>query len=112
MAKKKAVARLKAGTAVRWCGASGKWTVIEWQPHNGTNGSYWLKNSRGVSATAAPDEVKEIGAIVKNKAGKPASVLPGVPDNFVVMGLSTAENKKVAEAIRKKLAGDTEKPGR
>lgn len=39
------------------------------------------------------------------RSGKPASVLPGMPHNFVVMGLSTAQNKKIAEAIRKKLAG-------
>ena len=40
------------------------------------------------------------------RSGKPASVLPGMPDNFVVMGLSTAQNKRMAAAIRKKLASD------
>ena len=45
-------------------------------------------------------------AAKKPAAGKPASVLPTMPDNFVVMGLSTAQNKRVAEAIRKKLAGE------
>lgn len=49
---------LKPGTAVRWCG--GQWKVVEWQPHNGRTGSYWLKNSRGASAAAAPSEVTVI----------------------------------------------------
>lgn len=49
---------------------------------------------------------KKKAAKKTTRSGKPASVLPGMPDKFVVMGLSTAQNKKVAEAIRKKLAGD------
>ena len=38
-------------------------------------------------------------------AGREANVLPGMPGTFVVMGMSTKQNKKIAEALRKKLAG-------
>jgi hypothetical protein len=41
----------------------------------------------------------------KPASGKPANVLPGMPGTFVVMGMSTAQNKAIAEAMRKKLAG-------
>lgn len=61
MAKKK-TAVLKPGAVVTWCGAGGKWTVVEWQPRNGINGSYWLKNSRGDSACAGRDEVTAVQA--------------------------------------------------
>ena len=44
-------------------------------------------------------------AAKKRVADKPASVLPGLPDNFVVMGLGTIKNKQLADAIRKKLGG-------
>jgi hypothetical protein len=43
--------------------------------------------------------------VAKRSSGKPANVLPGMPGTFVVMGLSTAQNKAIAEAMRKKLAG-------
>jgi len=47
---------LKPGTAVKWAGKL--WTVKEWQPDNGIDGAYWLKNSKGESAVAGADEVK------------------------------------------------------
>jgi hypothetical protein len=46
--------------------------------------------------------------MAKKKAAKKkvaADVLPGMPGKIVVMGLSTAQNKAIAEAMRKKLAG-------
>lgn len=53
--------RLKPGTAVRWAG--GLWRVVEWQPHNGIGGAYWLKNKKGESGVAGPEEIK----VVKRK---------------------------------------------
>jgi hypothetical protein len=41
----------------------------------------------------------------KKASGKAADVLPGMPGKIVVMGMSTAQNKAIAEAMRKKLAG-------
>jgi hypothetical protein len=41
----------------------------------------------------------------KKASGKPADVLPGLPGKIVVMGLSTSQNKAVADEIRKRLAG-------
>ena len=35
-----------------------------------------------------------------------ADVLPGMPGNFVVMGLGTKKNAELAQAIRKKLGGE------
>jgi len=40
----------------------------------------------------------------KTTTGKPANVLPNLPGAFVVMGMSASQNKKLAAAIRKKLA--------
>jgi hypothetical protein len=42
----------------------------------------------------------------KKASGKPADVLPGMPGKIIVMGMSTSQNKAIAEAMRKKLAGD------
>jgi hypothetical protein len=47
---------LPAGTLVAWAGS--RYRVVEWQPHNGIGGAYWLKNSKGESAVAGADEVK------------------------------------------------------
>jgi hypothetical protein len=47
---------LEPGTAVTWGGS--RWTVKEWQPDNGIDGAYWLKNAKGESAVAGADEVK------------------------------------------------------
>jgi hypothetical protein len=44
--------------------------------------------------------------VAKRSSGRPANVLPGMPGTFIVMGMSTAQNKAIAEAMRKKLAGD------
>lgn len=44
--------------------------------------------------------------VAKRSIGKAADVLPGMPGKIVVMGLSTAQNKAIAEAMRKKLSGD------
>ena len=52
---------LKPGTAVRWAGK--RWVVVEWQADNGTDGAYWLKNSKGESAVAGDDEIE----VVKKK---------------------------------------------
>jgi len=38
-------------------------------------------------------------------SGKAADVLPAMPGKFVVIGMSTAQNKAIAEAIQRKLAG-------
>ena len=43
--------------------------------------------------------------VAKRSSGKAADVLPGMPGKIVVMGLSTSQNKAIAEAMRKKLAG-------
>jgi hypothetical protein len=51
--------RLKPGTMVRWAGG-GRWRVIEWQPHNGIGGAYWLRNQKGEDAVAGPEEVKVV----------------------------------------------------
>jgi hypothetical protein len=47
-------------------------------------------------------------AVKKSKSisGKPADVLPGMPGKFVVMGLSAEQNKRMAESLRRKLAGE------
>ena len=49
---------LEPGTAVKWAGK--RWTVKEWQPDNGIDGAYWLKNSKGENAVAGADEVEVI----------------------------------------------------
>lgn len=49
---------LKPGTKVAWAGK--RWTVVEWQPHNGLGGSYWLQNSKGQDGVAGPDEVRKV----------------------------------------------------
>jgi hypothetical protein len=54
----KSADRLKPGTAVRWNGS--RWKVVEWQPHNGIGGSYWLRNAKGESGVAGPEEVKAV----------------------------------------------------
>lgn len=56
--------RHKPGTAVTWAGK--KWTVVEWQPQNGIGGSYWLRNAKGQSAVAGPEEVK----VAKRRAAR------------------------------------------
>jgi hypothetical protein len=43
--------------------------------------------------------------VAKRSSGKAADVLPGMPGKIVVMGMSTGQNKAIAEAMRKKLAG-------
>jgi hypothetical protein len=50
---------------------------------------------------------KKKANIVKKAArpDKAASVLPGLPGTFVVMGLGSKKNAAVAAAIRKKLGG-------
>jgi hypothetical protein len=53
--------RLKPGTTVRWAG--GLWRVVEWQPHNGVGGAYWLKNKKNENGVAGPEEIK----VVKRK---------------------------------------------
>ena len=52
------------GTVVRWGGE--RWKVVEWQPHNGIGGSYWLRNAKGESGVAGHDEVK----VVKRRAAR------------------------------------------
>lgn len=47
---------LPAGTKVTWAGK--RYSVVEWQPNNGIDGAYWLKNAKGESAVAGADEVK------------------------------------------------------
>lgn len=49
---------LEPGTAVRWGGR--RWTVVEWQPHNGVGGAYWLRNQKGEDGVAGPEEVTVI----------------------------------------------------
>lgn len=49
---------LPAGTKVTWGGK--RYSVVEWQPDNGIDGAYWLKNSKGESAVAGADEVKVV----------------------------------------------------
>lgn len=49
---------LKPGTKVTWAGR--RWTVVEWQPHNGIGGAYWLQNAKGQDGVAGPDEVKKV----------------------------------------------------
>lgn len=41
----------------------------------------------------------------KKTSGKAADVLPAMPGKFVVIGMSTSQNKAMAEAIQRKLAG-------
>jgi hypothetical protein len=50
--------RLKPGTVVRWAG--GRWKVVEWQPHNGVGGAYWLRNAKGEDGVAGPEEVMAV----------------------------------------------------
>ena len=47
---------LAAGTPVSWGGK--KWRVVEWQPDNGIDGAYWLKNSKGESGVAGAEDIK------------------------------------------------------
>jgi hypothetical protein len=49
---------LKPGTKVTWAGK--RWTVVEWQPHNGIGGSYWLQNAKGETGVAGPGEVRKV----------------------------------------------------
>jgi hypothetical protein len=49
---------------------------------------------------------KAVKKVAKRSSGKAADVLPEMPGKIVVMGLSTAQNKAFAEAMRKTLAGD------
>jgi hypothetical protein len=56
-------------------------------------------------AMAKKKAVKKATAKKVPAAGRAANVLPGMPGTFVVMGMSTSQNKKIAEALRKKLAG-------
>jgi hypothetical protein len=43
---------------------------------------------------------------VAKKADKAADALPGMPGNFVVIGLGSKQNEAMAAAIRRKLAGN------
>lgn len=44
-------------------------------------------------------------AAKQKPAGKAADVLPGMPGQFVVIGMSTKQNAALASAIKKKLGG-------
>lgn len=52
---------LKPGAKVRWTPSGDAYSVVEWQPENGIGGAYWLKNAKGESAVASPDEVEPLG---------------------------------------------------
>lgn len=49
---------LRPGTKVTWAGR--RWTVVEWQPHNGIGGAYWLQNAKGQDGVAGPEEVRKV----------------------------------------------------
>lgn len=59
--------RLKPGTMVLWAGS--RWKVVEWQPHNGVGGAYWLRNQKGQDGVAGPEEVT-VARPAKRKAAK------------------------------------------
>ena len=48
---------------------------------------------------------KKAAKKVASRKDKPADILPEMPGQFVVMGLSTKQNAAMAAAIRKKLEG-------
>ena len=48
---------------------------------------------------------KKAAKKVVSRKDKPADILPEMPGQFVVMGLSTKQNAALATAIRKKLGG-------
>lgn len=58
---------VKAGTKVRCKGGSGVYTVVEWQPHNGIGGSYWLRDSQGGNVVAGPREVVPVSTSKKGR---------------------------------------------